>query len=148
MTKDIIRLSDHFDYKRLLRYSLPSMCMMVLTSIYVVVDGLFVSNVVGKNAFAAINLVMPVLMILGGFGTMFGTGGTALVAMTLGQKKDELASKYFSMVIEVAALVGVFLSVFGFVLMPKIVTLLGASDLIMEDAINYGRTAIVFNITV
>lgn len=144
MTKDIIRLSDHFDYKRLLRYSLPSMCMMVLTSIYGVVDGLFVSNVVGKNAFAAINLVMPVLMILGGFGTMFGTGGTALVSMTLGQKKEELANKYFSMVIEIAALVGVILSVIGFILMPRIVALLGASDLIMEDAINYGRTAIIF----
>lgn len=144
MTKDIIRLSDHFDYKRLLRYSLPSMCMMVLTSIYGVVDGLFVSNVVGKNAFAAINLVMPVLMILGGFGTMFGTGGTALVSMTLGQKKEELANKYFSMVIEVAAIVGAVLSIIGFILMPKIVALLGASDLIMEDAINYGRTAIIF----
>lgn len=144
MTKDIIRLSDHFDYKRLIRYSLPSIFMMVLTSIYGVVDGLFVSNVVGKNAFAAINLVMPVLMILGGFGTMFGTGGTALVAMTLGQKKDELASKYFSMVIEIAALVGLILSVIGFILMPRIVALLGASDLIMEDAINYGRTAIIF----
>ncbi|SDM53959.1 MATE family efflux transporter [Lachnospira pectinoschiza] len=144
MTKNIIRLSDHFDYKRLLRYSLPSMCMMVLTSIYGVVDGLFVSNVVGKNAFAAINLVMPVLMILGGFGTMFGTGGTALVSMTLGQKKEELANKYFSMVIEVAALVGVTLSVIGFILMPRIVALLGASDLIMENAINYGRTAIIF----
>lgn len=144
MTKDIIRLSDHFDYKRLLRYSLPSMCMMVLTSIYGVVDGLFVSNVVGKNAFAAINLVMPVLMILGGFGTMFGTGGTALVSMTLGQKREELANKYFSMVIEVAAIVGAVLSVIGFILMPKIVALLGASDLIMEDAINYGRTAIIF----
>lgn len=144
MNKNIIRLSDHFDYKRLIRYSLPSMFMMVLTSIYGVVDGLFVSNVVGKNAFAAINLVMPVLMILGGFGTMFGTGGTALVSMTLGQKKEELANKYFSMVIEVAALVGVILSVIGFILMPRIVALLGASDLIMEDAINYGRTAIIF----
>ena len=78
--KDVIQLSDHFDYKRLLRYCFPSMTMVVFTSIYGVVDGLFVSNFVGKNAFAAINIVMPALMILGALGLMFGSGGTALVA--------------------------------------------------------------------
>ena len=83
-----IRLSDHFSYSKLLRFTLPSICMMVFTSIYGVVDGLFVSNFVGKTPFAAINLVMPFVMILGGMGFMIGTGGTALVSKMRGEGKD------------------------------------------------------------
>ena len=142
--KDIIQLSDHFDYKRLLRYCLPTIFMMVLTSVYGVVDGLFVSNFVGKNAFAAINMVMPSLMILGGFGTMFGTGGTALVAKTLGEDKKELANKYFSMMVEVAIIIGGVLTIVGFGLMPEIIKILGASNVIFDDAVMYGRCVIVF----
>ncbi len=144
--KDIIQLSDHFDYKRLLRYSLPTMCMMVFSSIYGVVDGLFVSNFVGKTAFAAINMVMPALMILSGFGTMFGTGGTALVAKTLGEKNEVLANRYFSMMVEVAIIIGVIITVVGFIFMPEIVAALGTSEVLTEDAITYGRTIIVFMI--
>lgn len=91
-----IQLSDHFTYQRLLHFCLPSIVMMIFTSIYGVVDGLFVSNFVGKIPFAAINLVMPFIMILGGFGFMIGTGGSALIAKTLGEDRHELANRYFS----------------------------------------------------
>ncbi len=144
MKVEKIQLSDHFDNRRLLRYSLPTMAMMVFTSIYGVVDGLFVSNFVGKNAFAAINMVMPALMIMGGFGTMFGTGGTALVAKTLGEKKKELANRYFSMMIEIAILLGGSISLLGFLFMPEIVYVLGTSELLVEDAVLYGRTIVLF----
>ena len=145
--KDLIQLSDHFDYKRLLRYCFPSMTMVVFTSIYGVVDGLFVSNFVGKNAFAAINIVMPALMILGALGLMFGSGGTALVAKTLGEKKNDLANKYFSMMIEFAVLLGLTATLIGFVFMPNIVDALGASALIRDEAVLYGRVVILFTAT-
>ena len=95
MNKTPIQLSDHFTYPRLLRFVAPSIVMMIFTSIYGVVDGLFVSNFVGKIPFAAINLVMPFIMILGGFGFMIGTGGSALIAKTLGEGRHELANRYF-----------------------------------------------------
>ena len=145
--KDVIQLSDHFDYKRLLRYCFPSMTMVVFTSIYGVVDGLFVSNFVGKNAFAAINIVMPALMILGALGLMFGSGGTALVAKTLGEKKNDLANKYFSMMIEFAVLLGLTATLIGFVFIPNIVDALGASALIRDEAVLYGRVVILFTAT-
>ena len=93
-----IQLSDHFTYRKLLRFTLPSIVMMVFTSIYGVVDGLFVSNFVGKGPFTAVNLVMPVVMIFGGLGLMFGTGGSALVAKTLGQGRRDQANRYFTMI--------------------------------------------------
>ncbi len=144
--KDVIQLSDHFDYKRLLRYCFPSMTMVVFTSIYGVVDGLFVSNFAGKNAFAAINIIMPALMILGALGLMFGAGGTALVAKTLGEKKNDLANKYFSMMIEVAMILGTFSMVVGFIFLPQIVDLLGASKVIRGDAVLYGRIVLIFTV--
>ncbi len=97
--KKNISLSDHFTYKKLLRFTLPSITMMVFTSIYGVVDGLFVSNFAGKTSFAAINLVMPFIMVLGGIGFMIGTGGTALVSKVLGEGDREKANRYFSMLI-------------------------------------------------
>ena len=81
--KDIIKLSDHFTYRRLIRFTLPSIAMMIFTSIYGVVDGIFVSNYVGETSFASLNLIMPYIMIFSAIGLMFGTGGSALVAMTL-----------------------------------------------------------------
>lgn len=90
-----IQLSDHFTYRRLIRFVIPSVAMMILTSIYGVVDGLFVSNFVGKTAFAAVNLVIPFTLVLGAFGFMLGTGGTALVAKTLGEGKQEEANLDF-----------------------------------------------------
>ena len=104
-----IQLSDHFTYKRLLRFVLPSIVMMIFTSIYSVVDGLFVSNFVGKTAFAAVNLVMPVMMGLSALGFMVGTGGSAIVARTLGEGNREKANEYFSLLVYVTAIGGALL---------------------------------------
>lgn len=115
-----IQLSDHFTYGRLMRFCFPSMVMMVFTSIYGVVDGFFVSNFVGKTPFAAINLVMPFVMVLGGFGFMIGTGGSALVSMTLGMGERERANRYFSLLIAFTVVLGIGLSVLGIVMMRPI----------------------------
>ena len=101
-----IQLSDHFTYPRLIRFVLPSIAMMIFTSIYCVVDGLFVSNFVGKIPFAAINLMMPFLMIMASIGFMLGTGGSALVAKTIGEGDRERANRYFSLIIYTAILSG------------------------------------------
>ena len=139
-----IRLSDHFTYKKLLRFVLPSIVMMIFTSIYGVVDGLFVSNFVGKTAFAAINLVMPFIMILGGVGFMIGTGGSALVAKTLGQQEPEEANRYFSMMIILTVLSGAVLTAIGLIFMRPISYLLGATDAMIDDCVRYGRTVLAF----
>ena len=139
-----IQLSEHFTYRKLLRFCFPTIVMMVFSSMYDIVDGLFVSNFVGKNAFAAVNLVVPALMILGGVGTMFGTGGTALVAKTLGENRQEEANRYFSMMVEIALLSSVVFAVPGFLWMKEISLLLGADETILEDCILYGRICILF----
>lgn len=124
---------------------MPSIIMMVFTSIYGVVDGLFVSNFVGKVPFAAINLVMPFLMILGGFGFMIGTGGCALVAKTLGEKDADRANRYFSMLVNLTAILGVALSAIGIIFMEPIAGMLGATKAMMEDCVVYGRVVLLFN---
>ena len=134
-----IRLSDHFSYSKLLRFTLPSICMMVFTSIYGVVDGLFVSNFVGKTPFAAINLVMPFVMILGGMGFMIGTGGTALVSKLRGEGKDNDAQQTFSMMVLFTLLLGLVLSAVGIAAMPVVSRFLGATDTMMSDCVLYGR---------
>ena len=140
-----IQLSDHFTYKKLLRFVLPSIIMMVFTSIYGVVDGLYVSNFVGKTPFAAINLIMPFVMIFGGIGFMFGTGGSALVAKTLGEKQPEKANRYFTMMVWVTLIVGIIISIIGVVFMRPISVLLGADEAMLEDCVIYGRIIIAFN---
>ena len=145
MKKDIIQLSDHFTFGRLLRFCLPSIGMMVFTSIYGVVDGFFVSNFVGKTAFASINLVMPFLMILGGVGFMIGTGGSALVAKHLGEKNEDLARRVFSMMIYLTLILGVTVSVLGFIFADKVAVLLGAEADMLENCVLYARTCLVFN---
>ncbi len=140
-----IQLSDHFTYKRLLRFTFPSVIMMVFISIYGVVDGFFVSNFAGKTAFAAVNLIMPFVMILGGVGFMIGTGGTALVSKMLGEGRQELANRYFSMMIYATLILGAGLSVFGIVFMRPIAALLGATGEMMTDCVLYGRLVIGFN---
>lgn len=134
-----IRLSDHFSYGKLLLFTLPSICMMVFTSIYGVVDGLFVSNFVGKTPFAAVNLVMPFVMILGGMGFMIGTGGTALVSKLLGEGKKDEAHRTFSMLVLFTLLLGVVLSAVGILTMPAVSRFLGASDAMLPDCVLYGR---------
>ena len=142
-----VNLSDHFTYRKLLNFVLPSIVMMVFTSIYGVVDGLFVSNYAGKTAFAAINLVMPFIMVLGGMGFMIGTGGTALVAKVLGEGEKEEANRYFSMMVLVTLLLGVALSVVGVIFMRPVSRLLGATEAMMDDCVLYGRIIIAFTFT-
>ncbi len=140
-----IQLSDHFNYRRLFRFTLPSIVMMIFTSIYGVVDGLFVSNFVGKTPFAAINLVMPFIMILGGVGFMIGTGGSALVSKTMGQNEPENARRIFSMMIELTLLAGAALSALGIVFIEPIARLFGASEAMLPDCVLYGRIVLAFN---
>lgn len=139
-----IQLSDHFTYRRLLTFVFPSMVMMVCTSVYSIVDGLFVSNFVGKVPFAALNLIFPVLMALGSIGFMVGTGGSAIVSKTLGEGKRELANRYFSMLVYATIGFSLILTVFGFLGMPWIVSALGAEGELAKDAIVYGRILITF----
>lgn len=139
-----IQLSDHFTYRKLFRFTLPSIVMMVFTSIYGVVDGYFISNYAGKTAFSSVNLVMPFIMILGGMGFMIGTGGTALVSVVLGQKDHERANRYFSMMIYLTVIMGVILSVLGFTFMKSIAALLGATEEMLADCVLYGRIVISF----
>ncbi len=139
-----IQLSDHFTYKKLLRFAISPIMMMIFTSIYGVVDGLFVSNFVGKTPFAAINLIMPFTMILGGVGFMVGTGGSALVAKTLGEGDKPAANRYFTMMVLFTLLLGAGLSVFGIAAMPRAARLLGATDAMMEDCVVYGRVVVAF----
>ena len=134
-----IRLSDHFSYSKLLRFTLPSIVMMMFTSIYGVVDGLFVSNFVGKTAFASVNLVMPFVMILGGMGFMIGTGGTALVSKILGEGDPDTANRTFSMMVLFTLALGIVLSAGGIIFMRSVSRFLGATDAMMDDCVLYGR---------
>ena len=138
-----IQLSDHFTYRRLSRFVIPSVAMMILTSIYGVVDGLFVSNFVGKTPFAAVNLVIPFTMILGAFGFMLGTGGTALVAKTLGEGRQEEANRIFSMLIYFALGLGVLLTIFGIAVLKRIVIKMGADDAMLRHCMIYGRIVLL-----
>lgn len=139
-----IQLSEHFTYSKLLRFVFPSIVMMVFTSIYGVIDGLFVSNFAGKTAFAAVNLIMPFIMILGGMGFMIGTGGTALVARVLGEGNPQKANRYFSMLVYLTIAMGAVLSVIGIVCMHPVAELLGATDDMIGDCVLYGRIVIGF----
>lgn len=141
-----IQLSDHFTYFKLIRFVLPSIGMMVFTSVYGIVDGLFVSNVVGKTAFASINLVMPVEMIVGAIGFMIGTGGAALVAKTLGEQRRDRANQYFSMLIGATTIAGIFICILAYIFMENICLALGADSSMINDCVTYGRISMYFNV--
>ncbi len=134
-----IQLSEHFTYNKLLRFVFPSIVMMIFTSIYSVVDGLFVSNFAGKTALASINLVFPVLMGLSALGFMIGTGGSAIVAKTLGEGEKEKANEYFSMLVYVTAIGGILLSMLGALMIPEIARILGAKGELLDNCILYAR---------
>lgn len=134
-----IQLSDHFTYKKLLRFTLPSIAMMIFTSIYGVVDGFFVSNYVGKTSFAAVNFIMPFLMILGAFGFMFGTGGSALISKTMGEGDMPKAKRLFSMLTYISLAVGIVLALLGIVFIRPVAALLGAEGAMLDDCVLYGR---------
>lgn len=138
-----IQLSDHFTYRRLLRFVLPSINMMLFASIYGVVDGLFVSNFVGKIPFAAVNLIMPAIMILGPLGMVIGTGGSAIVAKTMGEGDYAKANRYFSLMIYATIIGGAILSIIGFIFMRPISLLLGADGPMLEYCVLYGRLSMI-----
>ena len=133
-----IQLSDHFTYGKLLRFALPSIVMMIFTSIYGVVDGIFVSNFAGKTPFAAINLIMPYIMVFGTVGFMVGTGGTALVAKTLGMGDHKKANEIFSMLVWFCIISGIGLTVFSMIFLRPAAMALGAEGEILENCISYG----------
>ena len=134
-----IQLSDHFTYQKLLRFTLPSIVMMIFTSIYSVVDGFFVSNFVGKAPFAALNLIFPFLMILGAAGFMIGTGGSALVSMTLGEGDRDRANRLFTMLVIVTAVSGAAFALLGLAVLRPLAAALGAEGEILEYSVLYGR---------
>lgn len=136
----MIQLSEHFSYIKLMRFTIPTIAMMIFTSIYGVVDGLFVSNIVGSEAFAGVNLIMPALMMLGSVGFMVGTGGSALVSKTIGEGNKKLANRYLSMLIYFLLIVGIVLSILGNVFIRQISELLGAKGEIVDICSTYGRT--------
>ena len=144
MSNTRIQLSDHFTYPRLLRFVAPSITMMIFTSIYGVVDGFFVSNYVGKTPFAALNFIMPFIMVLGGTGFMLGTGGSALVAKEMGCGHTERANRIFTMMIAFVVVTGLILTALGVAFIRPIARLMGASESIMADCVLYGRVTIAF----
>lgn len=133
-----MQLSQHFTCRRLLRYCLPSIIMMVFTSVYGVVDGFFVSNFAGKTPFAAVNFIMPILMILGCAGFMFGTGGSALIGMALGEGDNKKANNIFSLVVYSSIVCGVVLAIIGLVILHPVATLMGAEDEMLRQCLIYG----------
>lgn len=134
-----IQLSDHFTYGKLIRFTIPSIAMMIFTSVYGVVDGFFVSNFAGKTPFSAVNLIMPFLMIVATVGFMFGTGGTAIVAKTFGEGNKEKANKYFSLFVYVAFALGVIFAILGIVFIRPVSALLGAEGNLLENCVVYAR---------
>ena len=138
-----IQLSEHFTYKKLLRFVLPSIVVMIFTSIYGVVDGLFVSNYVGKTAFAAVNLIMPFLMAISALGFMIGTGGSAIVAKTLGEGKKKQANEYFSMLVYLTLIGGIVLSALGILFSPLIARGLGADGALLTNCVLYARITLL-----
>lgn len=137
-----IQLSDHFTYRKLLLFSLPSVGMMIFTSIYGVIDGFFVSNFTSGTDFAALNYIYPALMILGTVGFMFGAGGSALVAKILGEGDRERANRAFTLLVLFSAALGVSLGALGFVWMRPIALLLGAKGAMLERCVVYGRIVV------
>ena len=140
---EVIQLSDHFTCGRLLRFTLPSIIMLVFTSVYGVVDGFFVSNFVGKTPFTAVNFIWPFLMILGAVGFMFGTGGGALIAKTMGEGRREEANRLFSLLIYISIGCGVVLTIAGQIVLRPVMAALGAEGKLLEDAILYGRVLLL-----
>lgn len=134
-----IQLSDHFNYSKLLRFSFPSIIMLVFTSVYGVVDGFFVSNFVGKTPFTAVNFIMPFLMILGSLGFMFGTGGGALIAKTMGEGKMEKANHMFSLIVYTSVICGIVMAALGIIFIRPLAAALGARGQLLEDSVVYGR---------
>lgn len=138
-----IQLSEHFTFKKLFRFTFPSIIMMIFTSVYGVVDGFFVSNFVGKSSFAAVNFIMPFLMILGAVGFMFGTGGSALIAKTMGLGNRKKANQMFSLFVYLAAVCGIIIGILGIILIRPLAVILGAEGEMLENCVTYGRIVLI-----
>lgn len=138
-----IQLSEHFTYKKLLLFTLPSIVMMIFTSIYSVVDGFFVSNYVGKTPFTAVNFITPFLMIIGAIGFMFGTGGSALISKTMGEGDKNKANQLFSLFIYVTIICGIIISALGMVFIHPIAAALGAEGEMLKNCVTYGRIILI-----
>ena len=141
--KQEIKLSDHFSYAKILRFTAPSIGMMIFTSVYGVVDGFFVSNFVGKTPFAAVNFIYPLIMILSAIGFMFGAGGSALIAKTMGQGKPKEAQRQFSLFVYTTIVLGITVAALGVIFLRPIAVWLGAEGAMLEDCITYGRILMI-----
>ena len=141
-----IQISESFSYRKLIRFTIPTITMMIFTSIYSVVDGIFVSNFVGSAPFAALNLIFPAVMLLGAVGFMIGTGGSALVAKTLGEGKSDQANRYFSMLILCVVISGLALTALGLLTVRRVAMLLGATGTMLEDCVLYGGILLLGNV--
>ena len=130
-----INLSEHFTYKNLIKFTLPTIIMMIFTSIYGVVDGIFISNVIGANSFASVNLIMPVIMIIGTIGFMIGTGGSAIISKTLGEGENKKANKQFSMLIYLEIILGIIFTIIALLVLEPVARLLGATEEMMSDMV-------------
>ena len=139
MAKRTIQLSDHFDYPTLLRFTVPSILMMVISSVYSIVDGLFISNFAGSDGFAAVNLMMPIAMLVSCVGFMAGAGGSALVSKTLGEGKQDEARRQFSLIVYLSVGFSLMMGIIVFIFVPRIANLLGAEGVILENCVQYGR---------
>lgn len=138
-----IGLAEHFTYKKLIKFTLPTIIMMIFTSIYGVVDGLFISNVVKGDAFASVNLIMPAIMIIGTIGFMIGTGGSAIISKTLGEGDNKKANRYFSMLIYLEMILGIIFTIIGLIFLEPIAELMGATKSMMPDCLTYGRILLI-----
>ena len=138
-----INLSEHFTYKNLIKFTLPTIIMMIFTSIYGVVDGIFISNVVGANSFASVNLIMPVIMIIGTIGFMIGTGGSAIISKTLSEGENKKANKQFSMLIYLEIILGIIFTIIALLVLEPVARLLGATEEMMSDCLIYGRILLI-----
>ena len=138
-----IQISDSFNFKKLIRFTMPSIIMLIFTSVYGVVDGFFVSNFVGKTAFAATNFIYPVIMILGSCGFMLGTGGGALISKTMGEGKSEKAKKLFSLIVYCSIACGILLAVLGFIFIKPIASMLGAQGELLTNSVTYARIILI-----
>lgn len=139
----MIKLSNHFTYSKLIRFTLPSICMMIFISIYCIVDGFFVSNFAGDIPFKALNLIFPFLMILGTVGFMFGTGGSAIVAKKMGEGDNQKANEYFSLFVYLTFVLGIIFEILGIIFIRPIAILLGATGELLENCVLYGTTILL-----
>ncbi len=136
-------LKDEYTFIKLLKFTIPTMVTLIFTSIYNVVDSLFISNYVGKEAFASVNFIIPFLLFLGGVGFMFGTGGSALISKTMGEGDKEKPNQLFSLIVYVSFIIGLLLMALGFVFIRPVAILLGAKGTLLEGSLEYGRIIIL-----